>query len=776
MQPPQLTLGALVSNETLLNEVDTIAASGNNPITPGMPNALFTSQISELYWYYQLDTAHIDINQLDDLIARIDTWNNELAGSYANNTSIFGIAVTGQSPYIQTLAITGDAVPNASTPSILQLYRTRTGVANIPVSVLLFQVTGLILFFIALMAELLIERQADAIAVLGSRGANKSQIFGAFVTQSVALGLVALLVGPLLAMLVVTLMALRTLVPIETDALNVLWSNPFAVLFSLHWYALVAVLIAIAAMALATYRAVGFNILTVRREAARAKRRPLWQRLNLDIVAAIVALTGYGVSLYLNNLSGLDEQTQVLVQSPLAIIAPTFLLIAGILIVLRLFPLLLRSAASLATRGRGAAAMLALGQMSRTPRQSIRMTLLLALTSAFAIFALVFGASQTQRITDLTNYEVGADFSGPLPNTDATISLNQQTSIINHIQGVTSTTLGYGSLATTSGPTPFQVQLRAVDADNFASTVIWATQNSSLSLVTLMQQFRARRATLANDNALPALVDTATWNQLHLAQGARFELSVSNPSDTGSGTITCIALAEVQRIPTTNNGGVLIDYQSYSTLYQKLFGIYLPINYLWVRTSNDPVLVQHVRDALTSQQPIVAPLSDRRALIAQLGKDPLYLDLVGELALGATTALLLALLGNLLASWLNARNRQTSFAVLRALGTNSRQVAGVLSWEQGFTYLTSLILGIGFGAMLSATVVPALVFSSVPTNDTSNNQFYALQHAIPVQMIVPLSLVLALMVLVILCIVALSMMVSVATSPFMAQALRKNGD
>ncbi|HCI80085.1 MAG TPA: hypothetical protein DHW02_10395, partial [Ktedonobacter sp.] len=298
------------------------------------------------------------------------------------------------------------------------------------------------------------------------------------------------------------------------------------------------------------------------------------------------------------------------------------------------------------------------------------------LTSAFAIFALVFSASQTQRITDLTNYQVGADFSGPLPGIDSTTSFNQQTSIVDHIQGVTSATLGYGSVATASAGTPFQVQLRAVDANNFAQTAIWTSQDSSQSLTTLMHQLVAQRSTTTHENVLPALIDAGTWNQLHLTQGEHFRLAVNNPSDTGSGTITCIAFAEVKRIPTTNNAGILVDYESYSAVYQNLFNIYLPINYLWVKTSNDPALVQHVRDALTSQQPIVNPLADRRALIAQLSKDPLYLDLVGELALGASTAMLLALLGNLLASWLNARNRQTSFAVLRALGTSSQQVAG----------------------------------------------------------------------------------------------------
>ena len=772
-RPPIVQFGVLTSNTALLQQVDAFVAASRNLFTD-IPAAVYNSQISELYWYYQLNTATLDINQLNDLITGINQWNNTATNQLTVSQGVFGQQTNTTLPFVQNISVTGEAVPIPQAQSTLQLYQARVGVANIPVSILLLQVTGLILFFIALMSELLVERQTETIAVLGSRGANKPQIIGAFVTQSLVLALIALLLGPSLALLLVAFMARLTLPASEVNALNVLWRNPLDALLSVRGYALGAMLVAMAAMIFATYRAVGFNILSVRREAARTRSRPLWQRLHLDIVAAVVALAGYLISIYLNSME-LGSQTRVLVQSPLAILAPTFLLLAGVLLVLRIFPALLRVSANMATRGRGAAAMLALGQMSRSPRQSLRMTLLLALTTAFAIFALVFSASQAQRITDLTNYQVGADFSGILPSTDASFPFEQENAVVNHISGVTSATLGFGSAAT-SGASSFQLQLRAVDANTFGKTAIWTTQDSSQPLGSLMQQLIARRAQVTQNGLLPALVDSTTWKQLHLTPGAHFQLSVNNPSDTGSGIITCIALAEVQRIPTTNNGGILLDYQSYASVYQKMFGIYLAVNYLWVHTSDNPALVQHVRDVLTSQQPIINPLQDRRALVAQFGKDPLYLDLVGVLALGASTALLLALLGNLLVSWLSARNRQTSFAVLRALGTSTEQVAGVLSWEQGITYLTSLLLGIGFGVLLSATVIPALVFSGAPSNDTTNAQFYSSQYAIPVRLIVPLSLVLALSVLVILCIIALGMMIRVVTQPALGQMLRLNED
>src|SRR5579875_2261077 len=100
----------------------------------------------------------------------------------------------------------------------------------------------------------------------------------------------------------------------------------------------------------------------------------------------------------------------LLLLTPLTLVGAVFLLLACLLLFLRLFPLLLEWGSWLATRNKGAAPVLALAQMARAPRQSLRMTLLLALATAFAIFTLVFTASQQQRIVDVSGYQGGADF------------------------------------------------------------------------------------------------------------------------------------------------------------------------------------------------------------------------------------------------------------------------------------------------------------------------------------------------------------------------------
>ncbi len=783
-QKPADLLGysGLVSNEALIAAaVNTIPTAQKNTSS----GVVFSSLITDFFWYYRLDAKNLTITNQNDLQNSLQVAQGRLADNYGK------IQNNPDYPYIENADISGPILSTYEGPGTLERFSNRVDVALIPVTILMIEVVALILFFISMMAELLVERQSEAIAVLRSRGASRRQVFGSFVTQSLGLGIIAFILGPLLALLAVSLLVLRILGTTGQSALSTITGNPGRTLLLLITYAAIAVVIAILAMSLSTYRAVGFDVLALRRESARSHSRSLWQRFNLDIVAVVVALAGYGISLYLHNLPGLDAQTLVLVQSPLALIAPTFLLLAGILILLRIFPQLLRLGATLATCGRGASAVLALGQMSRAPRQSVRMALLLALASAFAIFSLIFTASQAQRILDVAAYQVGADFSGSIPNAVTAQDVAHDNIALKSIHGVTSVTLGYTRHANTVGQDVLPVEIRAVDADTFAQSATWS--DSSAPLAPLMRQLSAQRFRAQLSGILPAVVDALTWKRLGLSVGTQFSLDASPATDTSDGTIPFIAMAEVQHIPTINDsteagdsngsplpGGVIVDYRSYEVAYKQASKQPLPINYVWLRTSDDAASVANVRNALTRATPQVSPLLDRRAIVDGLSSDPLTLDLIGELALGASTALLLALLGNLLASWLSARNRVTNFAVLRALGTSPRQVASVLMWEQGITYVTALVLGVLFGALLALTVIPSLVFTSVPasgpTSGTNNGEFYALQHILPVQLIVPPSLIIALVILIVICIVTLGMMVRVVTQPALSQALRLNED
>jgi hypothetical protein len=529
------------------------------------------------------------------------------------------------------------------------------------------------------------------------------------------------------------------------------------------------------------------NVLHMRRESARVTRRPLWQRLNLDLVAVVIALTGFGLSLYVTSSGALDIQTNLLIATPLALVAPIFLVIAGLLLFLRVFPFLLHLFTHLANRRPGAAAILALAQMARAPGQAIRLILLLALASGFASFALVFLASEPVHLQQVAAYQTGADFSGRIQHPTDTETLQQQTESYRKIAGITSATLGYtGDASLEDGSDQAaDFTIRAVDASTFAQTALWTSQDSPQPLAALMQDLLARQGATQEGAAVPALVDTLTWQALNLHIGAPFTVKLEDK------TITFVTLAEVTHIPTVNDSlahqtssdytpprGILVDYQTLATTFGNASGHALDINYVWLRTSDNPALLARIRAALSIGPLALQSFNDRRAMLTGLQNDPLYLALLDVLTLGTAATILLALVGNLTASWLSARARLTSFALLRALGSAPRQIALVLTWEQTIIYATAIALGALFGALLAATIVPALIFTGVPNYNSalSTGEFYTIQHVLPTQVIVPPSLGIIFAALVIICAGAIAMMARQAFASSISQTLRLNAD
>jgi len=755
---------ALASNQTLIS-VLTRASQEAAPY-----QQIFDSSLNIL-WYYHLDTTRITIGELNTIFQQTQTVEADISNNPAFQHFPFLLQTQIYEPF----------------SNILNDFHARSAVAQLSVVSLLILILSLVLFFVSMMASLLVDRQADAIAILRSRGASRRQVLGSLVIQGIGLGLIALVLGPLLALLIVWLLAQSTLAAADQGALNVITTDPLRVALGLGPFALAAVGISIITLVVAVLGATRRDVLAIRREAARSSYRPLWQRLNLDLFAALFALVSYGAIVYLTNSHVLDAHLRLLLLSPLALIQSVCLLLACLLLLLRLYPLLLRLGAWIAAHRRGAAPLVALAQMARAPRQSVRMTLLLALASAFAIFTLVFTATQRQRILDVAAYQAGADFSGTVPiNLYTPQQLNRMTSVYRHLPGVISATLGLTKPATAGGATVnVSINFKAVDANTFASTALWTQQDSSQSLSSLMGQLAAQRASGIARAVVPAVVDANTASFLHVSEGANFTLNFAlTPS---SDLVSFKVVAVVQNIPTSGDSSlsaVLVDYQTFADVYTKHFTraseFNVPLNYVWLRTRDDAASLASVRKALSQGNLQLNPLFDRRATIATLYHEPLYLSLIGVLILGAVTALLLALVGNLIASWLSARSRLTNFAVLRALGTAPRQVASVLSWEQGMVYSTAIVLGIIFGMVLSVLVLPALIFTSVLptyiTGDIPEAEFYAAQSAPPIHMIIPTSLGIALGVFVAICVVALGMMLFIVSRPSLSQALRLNED
>src|SRR5262249_9113868 len=140
----------------------------------------------------------------------------------------------------------------------------------------------------------------------------------------------------------------------------------------------------------------------------RPTRAPFWRRYYLDLALAALCFVGY---LELNQFGDVTTRQHLAGggASPFLLVTPALLLLAGALLLLRLFPLSAALGARLAARGRGATSLLALAQVERSSGRYSRMTLLLVLAVGMGVFALTFDASLAVNAHDRATYAVGAD-------------------------------------------------------------------------------------------------------------------------------------------------------------------------------------------------------------------------------------------------------------------------------------------------------------------------------------------------------------------------------
>ncbi len=739
-----LTFGALASNESLIKM-----------LTSFQPAQLVYS--TDLLWSYHLNTAHISSKQLEDLVSRTTTLQAKIGTQSVSNG--------GPS------SLTGLLLSNNDAPGTLERFRDYINTTQVSVEFLTLQILLLLLFFLLLSTELLIGQQSNTIALLRSRGASRRQIVGALGTFSLGLAVLALLIGPPLALLAIRIVMQIVLSPLDQMALNTLsWSA----LLDLRWYALGAMLVAICTMLFASYRAAGLDTLTLRRETSRTQRRPLWLRLRLDLMGIVIMLSSYSISLYLLHSHTLDMQSEVLLTRPIALLTPIFLCVAMLLLSLRFFPFLLKRYSQWVSNARRAEPILALAQMARSPWQFVRITLLLAFAIAFACFTLILSASQTRHSIDVADYQTGADFSGSLV-VPSSLSLKQVSAPYQRIVGVVSVTAGYRELTSIQiGTQALDVSLNAVDTHTFGQTTNWQQWNTQNSLPSLLQRLHIISPA---EHALPVLIDATLWRTFHLSLGASFLLQTTEAS------IPCIVVGEIDRSPQTNPavGGIMLDYTALVDYYHAHSQTSMPVlNYIWVRTDQKHETLKHVYSALSSGPLRLEPLYNRFLLAQTLQNDPLMLNLTGILSIGTLTTLLLVLLVSWLNSWINIETRKVNFVVMRALGIDTGQIAIVLIWEQSIVYIFALLSGSLVGLLLAVSVVPTLIFTNVPINGfgglVSSDQFYALQTAIPIQIVFPPTLFLALGGLIIVCIGVLSIMIRRATNPSLITMLRLNED
>lgn len=288
-------------------------------------------------------------------------------------------------------------------PDLLTDFRARFTFAESTLLVIAVQVAAIAVLALVIASAMSAEHRTEDLAWLRSRGAGRPYTVVVQLTEATLTTLPAVVAGPLIALGLVALLGYVS--PFDSFTQDGLL--PVRLPAEAYWLALATGAAAAVAQFVPAFRAARATIATVRR--ARSRVVQSWQvRVLTD--GAIVALAALLLVELRRDTSTISAPvTGEASLDALGVATPAILVGAVGLIALRLFPLGVRAAATLAGRVHGAAPLLAGFYVSRAPSHYGRVVLLLVALGAVAVFAAAFKATLERSYADRAAYAVGAD-------------------------------------------------------------------------------------------------------------------------------------------------------------------------------------------------------------------------------------------------------------------------------------------------------------------------------------------------------------------------------
>ncbi|HLZ08585.1 MAG TPA: FtsX-like permease family protein, partial [Chloroflexota bacterium] len=291
-------------------------------------------------------------------------------------------------------------------------FQERAYILNILLFVLSVPMIVVVLYYIGTSTGMIIDRQRNEIALLKSRGGSTLQIIAIYLTEGLILGILSFVIGPLIGIAVAELIgdsygfllfAQRPPLPIWLDQETL-------------QYAVGAVALSVIAGLIPAIGAARHSIVSYKQEIARSSSVPLWQRFFLDVL--LLAAAGYGYRILSQNQSiiaigqtQVGQSTPTLFIDPLTLLVPSVAIFGGALLFLRLFPLVSAGMSRVANLIAGASIVLALRQISRTPRQYSSLVLLLTMTLALGAFSASAAQTIDRNFSERVFYSEPADLT-----------------------------------------------------------------------------------------------------------------------------------------------------------------------------------------------------------------------------------------------------------------------------------------------------------------------------------------------------------------------------
>ena len=314
--------------------------------------------ISQAVWYQLYDGGRVRPNSVPTLlqnIATVETRVNALLNGTTLDTSPKpALENYGDSARLLTVLLTTFAIP----------------------------IVGLILYFVSLIAGMVVQRGQNEIAVLRSRGTTRLQVVMVYLLEGLIVSAIGLAIGLLLGQGLAGIMS-RT----ETflNLANSAETLPILISQQSIQYGLIGIGLSLLALLIPAMLSSRFTIVSFKVQRARSLQKPLWQRYFLDILLLAPPIYGWYLLRQQGTISALSSGDD-LFSNPLLFLVPALFCFSLSLIFIRFFPLLLSLLSITVERFPGVTGLLTLRQLARAASQYTGSLVLIALTLSLATF------------------------------------------------------------------------------------------------------------------------------------------------------------------------------------------------------------------------------------------------------------------------------------------------------------------------------------------------------------------------------------------------------
>ena len=303
-----------------------------------------------------------------------------------------------------------------------QHYERKLTLARVPLFLFISLVALVTLYFLAVATGFLSARRREEASLLRSRGASASQIGGLLMAAEGVIALVAIAIGPFLALLVVRGILVRTINPLQVG------QDPLVIGLSAEAFILSAVggVLSLLVLLFSEIRLMRLGVVDYLRERARPPSVPFLQRYYIDFLAVgALGLLWWQIQ-GRGGFLDRDLLGRALDVDPTLLFGPALVVLTAALLMLRVMPLVVRFLAWSAVRAGPAWLGLALSRVARDPLPYGSLVIILMMASTLGVFGAVFQSSLSQSQREQRQYAIGGDVvvdANPL-NPGAELALN----------------------------------------------------------------------------------------------------------------------------------------------------------------------------------------------------------------------------------------------------------------------------------------------------------------------------------------------------------------